>query len=370
MKPARSSARLALYVVSLASAGAAGAPGATLVLVGASYPAFERELSAEAREVGLTVVRDAAPDPARAMEAHDAVAVLEVQSPARVDVWIAEPGNHRTIVAHDVLTAEASSREPFAERVIEQIRAHLVKLSLLPEEDPSATPASQAAPVAAEPPGKLAVAGSSSSAAASKTIGRETPPPNEPGDDRVGDRPSGDRRLLWLEAGVGPIAASGGMPATLEGKVGLRFVQRRFQAEGFGLLPLSDGDVAGKEGSAAISVTMIGAAASYAFSDEERPFQAVAGGGAAALLLTMDGTAASPYSAHEESLATGAFFLQVGARYRIAEWFGVRLCTLGGLAVPRPVMTFAGREVAAWGPVFGSIVASLEFGSPVPKERP
>jgi hypothetical protein len=356
-----------LCVVWLASASATGAPGsggATLVLVGAPYPAFERELSAEAREVGLTVVRDAAADPARAMEVHDAVAVLDVQSPARVDVWIADPGNHRTILAHDVLTAEASSREPFAERVIEQVRAHLVKLSLWHEEDPGATPASQAVPPAAEPP--------SAAVPASKPIAKEPPPPNDTGDNRRGDRPAagGDRRLLWLEGGVGPIAASGGVPATLQAKIGLRFVQRRFQAEGFGLLPLSDGDVAGKEGSAAVSLTMIGAAASYAFSDEERPFQAIAGAGAAALLLTMDGTATSPYSAHEESLATGAFFLQVGARYRIAEWFGVRLSTLGGLAVPRPVMTFAGREVAAWGPAFGGIVASCEFGSPVPRERP
>lgn len=366
MKPARSSARLALCVVWLASAGAAGAPGATLVLVGAPYPAFERELSAEAREVGLTVVRDAAVDPARAIEAHDAVAVLDVHSPARVDVWIADPGNHGNILAHDVLTAEASSREPFAERVIEQVRAHLVKLSLWHEEDP--TPASEVAALSPEPAAKPTVAESASSPAASGSVGNETPAPNDAEDDQRGDRPGA--RLLWLEGGVGPIAASGGVPATLEAKVGLRFVQRRFQAEGFGLLPLSEGDVAGKEGSAAVSLTMIGAAASYAFSDEERPFQVIAGAGAAALLLTMDGTAASPYSAHEESLATGAFFLQVGARYRIAEWFGVRLSTLAGLAVPRPVMTFAGREVAAWGPAFGSIVASVEFGSPVPRERP
>src|SRR5262245_21705827 len=183
MKPARStvSHRSALCVMWLASASAAGAPGtpgATLVLVGAPYPAFERELSAEAREVGLTVVRDTTADPARALEAHDAVAVLDVQSPVRVDVWITEPEDHRTVV-HELLTAGASSHEPFAARVIEQVRAHLVRLSLLPAKDPDATPVAQATPPVAEPPSAVAPA--------TKPIAKETPPPNDTGEDRRSD---------------------------------------------------------------------------------------------------------------------------------------------------------------------------------------
>jgi hypothetical protein len=342
-----------MFAALLVSAVAAGAERAsTIVLVGETSPAFERELTAEASEVGLSLVKDREGDPERALATHGALAVLRVVPPSRVEVWFSANPDRGTAGSHETLTPTGDESEPFAARLVEQVRAHLVRLALLPEE----RKALPAPPEPATPP--------------------PTPKAAPPSDvsDRVQDsgsvRPATGSPLLSVDTGLGATVATGGVPGTVQALVGLRVAPGSFELEAFGLLPLTDSDLSGKEGGASISATIVGAHADYVLSDPGAALRGTLGLGGGAVMLSMLGEPIGAYVGHDESLVAGAAFVDGGVRQRLTGWLSLRASTLVGMAMPRPVITFSGRDAGTWGRAFGVLTASLEFGVPTSKGVP
>jgi hypothetical protein len=289
----------------------------------------------------MVVVTSDPANQARSRVESGASATLRVVSPEHVEIWYEADPKERGAAdpeaaaarEHEILTSTPDATERFAARVIEQVRARLVTLSYAPGQKASDVPA---------------------------------PPPHalESQTAKANPRAPATRHALWAETGVAATAAGGGVPATIQALVGLRALVGSVELEAFGLLPLTDGNVQAKEGSADVTISLVGAGAGYVLSDEGAPLQGSLGAGAGVLFLTMEGEAAPPYAARKESLTTAAFFLDGGVRYRAADWLGVRLSTQVGLYAPRPVIEFAGREVAAWGRGFGTVALTLEFGTP------
>jgi hypothetical protein len=342
------------------SARAEGAQPARIVLVGQRAPAFARALSAEAADLGLWLENGTGDDPSRAAEERGAVAAVRVLAPGRVELWFPEAHDSGALEASEVLVATEDEEETFAARIMEDVRAHLVKLDLLPgTASPATPPPERATPSTAPPAAPLpAPPRTAPESSTSRDATRARTPLAHPRNDRP----------WWAETGVGATVATGGVPGTLQAIVGLGASRGNFELEAFGLLPLTDATVTGREGSTDVSATLLGARARYVLSARDAALRGAVGAGSGALVLGMRGEASSPYVGHGESATTAAFFVDAGVSYRVAGWLGLRLSTLVGVCAPRPVVVFAGHDIATWGRTFGTLIATVELGMPVERE--
>jgi hypothetical protein len=132
--------------------------------------------------------------------------------------------------------------------------------------------------------------------------------------------------------------------------------------EGFALLPTLSTRVSSAQGEADVSIGMLGAAVHLRLTD--RSFRTRLGVGGAALLLHMDGSAVPPYQSRSDSVISGAPFLSFGIARELGSTLSLGAEMLAGVALPRPVIEFAGGAVASWGRPFACAALTLDVSLP------
>jgi hypothetical protein len=157
---------------------------------------------------------------------------------------------------------------------------------------------------------------------------------------------------------------SGGIGGTPQALLGLAYEDPGGLGIGVrALLPVTDNRVSAPEGEADVNVNL------FIGSLELRPpvwkewlIGAELGGGA--LLLAMQAAPRPSYVGTQDRLASGVLFASLGAGRSLADWLRLRVSAIGGVSAPRPVVRFAGREVAAWGRAFAAMALEPEATLP------
>jgi hypothetical protein len=318
---------------------AAGKEPDRLVLIAPADSDLARRLQAEAVAAGLELIVEpatrAGETPAAPADRHRAVGVIRVVAPTAVELYLRSREGKRA--SYESLTAVAGEDESFALRIAEEIRARLVALELPARAAPEETgaPASGVAAVAARTPATGAEQGAR---------------PPRPGID--------------VGVGIAVSKAAGGIGAGLAAALALRL---RF-ASGWGasaqaLVPVVSNRVSGVEGSADVRAYMLAGQVDRVVWRGGRSWAAL-GAGAGGLLLAMEGEAASGFLGNSDTLAVAVLLADGELNVQLGSWLALRLTLLAGAALPRPVIRFDNREVAAWGRPFAAAVIAFDFRAP------
>jgi hypothetical protein len=349
---ARLVASIALGACVSAKAFATAAdPRPRIVVVGADH-ALARRVSAEAEAAGFGVIvvfdEKAGGSDAAMLEQHAAVALIRLVSPERAELEL------RTTEAsgRTTLVKRPSDGDAFAMRIVEDAHARLLELKIIDH--------------SARPPASQPAAVPTSSANPTPSIrSRESAPPPER--DRGAARPRGTKPPeLWVSGGLAATQPAGGLGGTLHAAFGARVEPiPRFAIAARALVPLTENNLSGPEGSADANVNLFLGKLSYMLAEPAKNLALEAGLGAGVVVLAMNAEAAPPRTATTDRLTAGVYFLHAGAAWSLASWFRLSGLVLGGVAAPRPVLRFEGREVTSWGRPFAGVGLATEFGLPL-----
>jgi hypothetical protein len=362
MRPA--SVRAAAFLAVVAAVGMLGpstsrAAGARVAIwVEGGTDAFAARLAAELSAVGLETVMvhdgagPAAPGGpagpaggaeapgkapgAGAREALEAAARREgaiaavrvVPSRGGVEVWIVDRVTGKTVL-REVLPAGGAQQqqEMVALRAVELLRA-----SLLEVRDRSH-------------PARGDVA---APAALSALLPPAAPPSNTPAEPVA----------LRVSVGPGLAMSPGGVGTSGHLFLGLSYLPGgRLSFEALSLLPAVPSTVTAPEGTATVSKGLAGGGFSLALP-LGAGLEASGGGGLVAAWLRMDGAATAPYASRSDSVYTLLPYVRAGLSLALGQRTRLASGALLGVATPRPVVSFAGRDVASWGrPALGTWLA-------------
>ena len=302
-----------------------------LVLVADGDEQLGRRLLAEARQAGFEVVVEPAGRAEQARELarrNHAVGVLREARPLGVELWLV--GDERRSASTASFQPEKSEGDAFAVRVIEETRARIVALHLLaPEAEPPAVP-----------------------------VASDSVAPNV--------RQSRPHALDLLDVGAGlAVSKASGLGPTLQAELQARArVSARASASVLALAPLSVNRFTAPGGSGQAHVYVFGAGLHWLAFQPLAALGAELGVGGGAVWLPLRAAADAGYTSHGDQLVAGLAFTSLGLDLRLSRAVGLHAGLLAGSSLPRPVVTFAGREVAAWGHFFASGSATLELRIP------
>jgi hypothetical protein len=122
--------------------------------------------------------------------------------------------------------------------------------------------------------------------------------------------------------------------------------------------PLPD-ELSAREGEASVRVAQALLSADYRFGSDALRWGA--GPGFALALVDMEGSAGGDYRARSERLVTSGPFAHGMAALRLVGPLHLRADAELGVALPRIVVRFAGRDVASWGRPFLQCALGLEL---------
>lgn len=324
-------------VAVLGCARAAWAEGSLVVLVrergaDAVVERAEVRLAAELRAAGFSVeeqTAESADDARHLVEEADArgpfatVLLRRARAGAATDVWVADHVTHKTVVRRMAARGAGDAADRgLALRVVELMRASLVEGLVLPpaEEEPEAP-----APAPAPPPPDVA--------AWTREAVREPPAPEAGSFDLaigvagafagsdVGLAVAPELRVAWRPARMWSIAVLGAAPA-------------------FGAR------VAASQGEATVrqELAILEAAFEPTLVDWIRPYVAAGGG---VYHFDATGYANAPFTSGSADAWSALLAGGAGARLRLtgSTWLAFDARAL--VALPRPVVSFAGETVAA-----------------------
>ena len=337
--------------------GVRAGPTLRLLLAGDADPELSSQIRSEARELGLdteTVGDTLGRSDDALLALHGAVAIVHVVSPEHVTVSVAASGE-RVPYAAD-LERHGARAETFAVSIVELIRARLVELERR-QPTPEATARAPALPPSA-PPAASAPSPNMPPAPTHERLPTRAPPP----------RSDAHEPMLWLSTGGAGLLARGGLGAS--GGVSLGFgvePSERLWASAFALLPLLENVARGPEGSADILVYGYAAKLGYRFAALGDGWFLEAGPGAGLVVLDVDADAVAPGVGHKDTLRAGIFFVHAGLSGNVTPWLALRASVAGGTSAPRPVLRFAGRDVATFGHALTLATLDAEFGWPLGK---
>jgi len=306
-------------------------------------PALARKILAEGRYAGFQMEALSAPDPASSAGVRapsGAAAAIEVVSDDEVILTVNGTSSSGSEAYRLERTNEAES---FPLRVVEYLRARLTDLGwALPDEVALTTPPA--------------------------VVPAPLPPTRSPPDDRTGQAPPtpsspGRSWRVWLNGGLGVLRASGGLGTSAQGLLGARLSAGAWGVAALALLPLASNELQQPEGEADVGVNVYLLQASY-----ERRWGEGWGGalavGPGLAVLSLDADATAPLIGKKDRLLCGMGSLELSLMRQLGDWFRVRTGVLVGVSAPRPVLSFAGRDVAAWGRVVGALSLRVEAGLP------
>jgi len=333
---ARAGVAACVAVAVFACARAACADGSLVVLVrergaDAVVERAEVRLAAELRAAGFAVeeqTAEGADDARRLVEEADArgpfatVLLRRARSGAATDVWVADHVTHKTVVRRmSARGAGDAADRGLALRVVELMRASLVEGLVLPppDEDPDAP-----APAPAAPPPDVT--------AWTREAVREPPAP-EGG---------------TVDVAVGVAGAFAGSDVGLAVAPELRVAWRPSRAWSLAVLgaaPAFGARVSASQGDATVrqELAILEAAFEPTLVDWIRPYVAAGGG---VYHFDATGYATAPFTNGSADAWTALLAAGGGARARLTGSTWLVFDARALVALPRPVVSFAGETVA------------------------
>jgi hypothetical protein len=166
-----------------------------------------------------------------------------------------------------------------------------------------------------------------------------------------------------FSAFVGPaIVTSSSADPTFHVWIGARLnLATRLDLELAGAIPTTGSTVTGLTGTAGARIATLGLAANFRFTEPTSSLFASAGLGLGALVAIVSGEAARASNAALGTSAAALPYLRVGAGYWLADHVAVRGDALLGTALPAPVVTVKGTEIASFGMPTVIFAAALEL---------
>jgi hypothetical protein len=265
------------------------------------------------------------PAVAEKLAGKDVVAALRVGAGA-ADVWLVDTEARATLF--EVIRAqgdEAPSQVTIAVRAVEVVRAELAPTPpiVVPTPPPPAPAVIVPAPAPTPAP---------------------APPPYFP-------PPAPERGLgLGLEVGIGATGSPGGISVAPSFFVAATWMPS--DHVGVGVLVAASpfaASVTADEGSAAVWTGFAGLGLVIEPTAGDATWGVRLEPGIAGTWLHMSGSAEPPFEAQSATIGAALPYLRAALRVRLSRALSVELGALGGVAVPRPVIAFAGHEVADWG---------------------
>lgn len=305
-------------------------------------------LEAELTALGFEVVTEREPEAPPAREPLEATArALSAVAAVRVapkvggvEVWIVDRVTGKTVLTDvtaegDTTTVEAT----VALRTVELLRASFLEIQEphpargevpIPEEVralsaptadlPTAPPASQE-----EPPASTAV--------------------------RVG-------------VGAAAVLSAGGLDAGPHVRLGGTWMSsRRVGARVFALFPTVATHVTAVEGETSMRVALLGAGL-HVEPTEIGPLTPTLDAGLAGAWLLFEGAAQAPYVATTDTVVVAAPFAGAGLDWALTSVLHLEGQALCAVALPRPILTLAGREAGSWGRPALALSLSLSMHLP------
>ncbi len=281
-------------------------------------------MRAELAAAGFTVVEvapwsaEASPsDVARLLEPTGAVAAVRVGDDG-TEVWLVDTRRHTTSLREVVLAVPTDTAEDstIAVRAVEVVRAELD--------------------------------GARARKRRKRIVTDEIGPPEPP--------PEPQRRPVSFDLGFGFSASPGGVPVAPTFIAGARWMP--IEHVGVGVLAVASpfhSTVKAAEGATSIWTGLAGAGLAVEATSSSATWGFAVEAGGAGGWLHLDGDAAPGFRSQSDPLAVGGPYLRPSLRWRLTPAFALRLDVIGAVVFPRPVVAFAGREVATWGrPVIAS----------------
>ena len=314
--------RLGAFLVAVAASSARADDEERVLLIGADPTrAPLPRLAAELETLGFRVIRGKSESRPSIWSAEvavrraHAVGAIHVDATAQeMEIWVASPQTGR-LSRRGVLRGDPLDGER-AVRAVEILRAGLIDT----RGDPPLV------------------------AAAPDRVGPDSAAPVDPP-----DRP----RRFGVEVAVGVAVSPGGVGASAPLVAGAHWMpSRHLGLHGLLVLGVGSAEVEAPEGTATVRAGLAGGGLRLAWTGPARVSPA-AELGLAGYWLDTSGVPASGFVAADGATAGVAPDLRVGVGVSIASWLCARADLLAAVAMPTPVVSFAGREVARWGsPLF------------------
>lgn len=304
------------------SARAEEAPRIALVHTPSADERATVRLRAELSTLGLHVVDVALAASEGATSLDDAArrvgafaAVQVVPAKAGVEVWIADRVTGKTLLRELVVAPGDALDDVVALQAVELLRASLVELRF------SSHPRGDVRPTA--------------------TVAHIAPQLVPP---------APEIRNFLLQLGPGVATSPGGLGGTAHAFLGLRWrANRAFGFDVWSLVPVTHTVAQDGASSADVWPWIFGVDVSTWLFEQNAGWQLSAAGGIAVSHLAIDGHAEAPLASRADPLTIALPFARFSWARRLGTRFGIELDGFVGVASPRPVIHFAGREVAHWG---------------------
>jgi hypothetical protein len=322
---------------------AAGSPRVALVVAAetSSESSVTTQLRAELSAAGFEIVVTPSSDPetsreslekiARDTDSFAAIAVVEPEGGLAVDIWVADRVTGKTVLRRlDAGEDQRQGAAIVALRAVELLRASLLELNLpeRPRGEVSATPEVRA--FVPEPRPRLVPA-----------------PAAPPIVDRVAPRVEPKRQQFGVALGGAAFVAPGGIPAAPAPRLVISWRPLKDWAGALDLSGPALASVGGRAGRASVDQELVLARIQYEPSlGDVSPLATI---GAGAFRLGARGSARDPFEDRSGAALAFAAAIGAGARVRVAEHVRLLLDAQAIGLFPRPVVRFAGEQVAATG---------------------
>lgn len=354
----------ALFAMSLASSGFADTEGEhTVLLTAARDQAALRERLRTELDLGGWLVVEMPPQRAGlprlpdevARQVHASVA-LRLDERGDVELWVVDTASDTTIHHETIPTDPSDGPDIITLRVVEILRARLLKLGVSLPSPPARPPSDEAA--VAPPPAAEAPPPPANAAAPEPAL--PISPPHD-----VAPRPPPTAETTAhraVDVVLSPLASfsPGGLGMMPELGLGAKYVLDRTWAFGVsGVVPIGFSSVESAAGSVSVHWGFAGISAERRMTFG--PGALVVGVASGVLTQRLSGDANPPYRSATDWVTVFGAFGNLGGRFNLSRT--ARLCVDGGVgfAAPRPVVVAGDDRLATWGRPLVLLSAGLEW---------
>lgn len=275
-----------------------------------------------------------------ARHVHATVA-MRIDPQGDVELWVVDPESGATVHHESIDTQPDEAPDVVSLRVVEVLRARLLKLGVSVPTAVSHAAEPQQAPPPETPPAVPPESAPKEPAGMTADHGQRALP--------SGGAPTA-RTPQTIDVSAAPIAAwsPGGLGLSAQiGVQGLYVFDRKWAIGIAGIVPIGSASVQEQMGTVAVSWGYAGISFERRFLYDHGGFALGVTAGVVAQYLS--GEATAPYQGATDWVATGAALGRVGTRFNLSESLRVRLDGSLGAAAPRPVVMIADHRAATWG---------------------
>jgi hypothetical protein len=314
--------------------GARAAAPPAIAVVDRDGAPVARRIAAELSALGFRVisVADDAEQPSRmhleeVARSSGAVAAVRVAPSSKgIEVWLVDRVTGKTVL-REVLARDAATAGTdavVAVRTVELLRASLLEIDLPHPSRGDVLPS-----------------------AALRRAARLPPPAGA--DVRAHSGQASDS--VWFGAASGSSISPGGLGASPAFVLGAYWQPAgRLSAGIVSFLPVVPARLTSVEGTSDVYTTLLGAGVRVDLMDRGGTWVPDVGTGISMLMFHMDGTGKPPaYQGRSDMVVTAAPYAELGLSCRLLRDLSLRSEMRAAIAMPEPVIRFAGRDVARMG---------------------